>query len=63
VTQIPRGASGPDPPADIADVIRRLRTIEASEPASDGVVCSARFYREVTDTTHLNLRTGKILRR
>jgi hypothetical protein len=30
-------------------VIRRLRTIEASAPRSDGVVCFARLYREVTE--------------
>ena len=45
----PPGDSGSDPPAHIADVIRRLRTIEASGPASDGVVCFARLYREVTE--------------
>ena len=37
------------PPANIQEVIRRLRTIEASAPASDGVVCFARLYREVTE--------------
>jgi Family of unknown function (DUF5995) len=37
------------PPEHIADVIRRLRTIEASAPARDGVVCFARLYREVTE--------------
>ena len=30
-------------------MIRRLRTIEASAPPSDGVVCFARLYREVTE--------------
>lgn len=39
----------PDPPPHIADVIGRLRTIEASAPSSDGVVCFARLYREVTE--------------
>ncbi len=39
----------PDPPARIAEVIRRLRTIEASAPRSDGVACFARLYREVTE--------------
>jgi hypothetical protein len=38
-----------DPPGDIADVISRLRMIEASAPAKDGVVCFARLYREVTE--------------
>lgn len=33
----------------IADVIERLRAIEASAPPSDGVVCFARLYREVTE--------------
>ena len=36
------------PPEHIADVIRRLEAIEASAPATDGVVCFARLYREVT---------------
>jgi hypothetical protein len=40
---------GSDPPSHIADVIRRLRTIEASGSRSDGVVCFARLYREVTE--------------
>jgi hypothetical protein len=37
------------PPEHIADVIRRLETIEESAPAGDGVVCFARLYREVTE--------------
>ena len=37
------------PPAHVAEVIRRLETIEASAPSSDGVVCFARLYREVTE--------------
>ena len=37
------------PPQHIADVIRRLGTIEASAPAGDGVACFARLYREVTE--------------
>jgi hypothetical protein len=37
------------PAVGIADVIERLRTIEASAPRSDGVVCFARLYREVTE--------------
>jgi hypothetical protein len=39
----------PDPPARIAEVIRRLRSIEASAPRLDGVACFARLYREVTE--------------
>jgi hypothetical protein len=33
----------------IADVIERLRTIEGSAPASDGVACFARLYLAVTE--------------
>ena len=33
----------------IDEVIRRLRAVEASAPSSDGVVCFARLYREVTE--------------
>jgi Family of unknown function (DUF5995) len=36
------------PPEHIADVIHRLEAIEASAPATDGVACFARLYREVT---------------
>ena len=36
-------------PAPIQEVIERLRAIEASAPPSDGVVCFARLYREVTE--------------
>jgi Family of unknown function (DUF5995) len=45
---LPSREDGAVAPAHIAEVIRRLRTIEASGPASDGVVCFARLYREVT---------------
>jgi hypothetical protein len=45
----------PDPPARIAEVIRRLRTIEASAPGSDGVACFARLYREVTESVDAEL--------
>ena len=38
-----------EPPSHIDAVIGRLRTIEASAPPSDGVVCFARLYREVTE--------------
>jgi Family of unknown function (DUF5995) len=33
----------------IAEVVERLKAIEASAPPSDGVVCFARLYREVTE--------------
>jgi len=49
VTPLVSVVKGSDPPSDIADVISRLRTIEASGPRSDGVVCFARLYREVTE--------------
>ena len=42
----------------IADVIERLRTIEASAPASDGVTCFARLYRAVTEGVGADL-TGQ----
>jgi hypothetical protein len=41
--------------AHVAEVIRRLRTIEASASRSDGVVCFARLYREVTEDVHSQL--------
>jgi uncharacterized protein DUF5995 len=40
---------GSEQPPHIAAVIDRLRTIEAAAPASDGVACFARLYREVTE--------------
>jgi hypothetical protein len=47
---LPGGEDAPvSPPEHIADVIRRLETIEASASAGDGVVCFARLYREVTE--------------
>jgi hypothetical protein len=49
VTERPPGAPGSGTPPHIAEVIHRLRTIEASAPRSDGVVCFARLYREVTE--------------
>jgi hypothetical protein len=49
VTPPVSAVKGSDPPQHIADVIERLRTIEASAPPSDGVVCFARLYREVTE--------------
>ena len=33
----------------VAEAVARLREIEASAPSSDGVVCFARLYREVTE--------------
>ena len=48
VTESCPDAPGSGPPGHIAEVIRRLSTIEASAPPSDGVVCFARLYREVT---------------
>jgi Family of unknown function (DUF5995) len=49
VSETPGGGPGSAPPEHIADVIRRLETIEMSAPSSDGVVCFARLYREVTE--------------
>jgi hypothetical protein len=40
----------------VADVIARLQAIEATAPASDGVVCFARLYREVTQSVEIALR-------
>jgi uncharacterized protein DUF5995 len=48
VTPPVSAVKGSDPPPHLADVIGRLRAIEASAPRSDGVVCFARLYREVT---------------
>jgi Family of unknown function (DUF5995) len=45
---LPSREDGAVAPPHIADVIVRLRTIEESGPPSDGVVCFARLYREVT---------------
>jgi hypothetical protein len=49
VTEGPAGAPSSGSAAQIAEVIRRLRVIEASASPSDGVVCFARLYREVTE--------------
>jgi hypothetical protein len=49
VTPLVSVVKGSDPPSHIADVIRRLRTIEESASRSDGVVCFSRLYREVTE--------------
>jgi hypothetical protein len=57
VTPPVSAVKGSEPPPHIADVIGRLRTIEASAPASDGVVCFARLYREVTEGVAAELRS------
>ena len=49
MTERPPGAPDSEASPHIGDVIRRLRTIEASAPRSEGVVCFARLYREVTE--------------
>ncbi|MBV8256718.1 MAG: hypothetical protein JO073_02765 [Actinobacteria bacterium] len=46
----------PAPAATVANVVARLREIEASAPESDGVVCFARLYREVTEAVAADLR-------
>ena len=33
----------------VSEAVARLREIEASAPSTDGVVCFARLYREVTE--------------
>jgi hypothetical protein len=40
---------------DVSKVAARLREIEASAPRSDGVVCFARLYREVTEGVAVQL--------
>ena len=49
MTESPPDPRGSDPPQNIDEVIRRLTAIEASGPPSDGVLCFARLYREVTE--------------
>lgn len=44
--------------ADIAEVIQHLRAVEASAPPSDGVVCFARLYREVTEGVGAEVAQG-----
>ena len=44
-------------PASLVDVVARLRAVEASAGPSDGVVCFARLYREVTESIATNLGT------
>jgi hypothetical protein len=43
------------PPSSVPEVIERLRRIEASASRSDGVVCFARLYREVTEGVNAEL--------
>lgn len=45
----------PSPAASVANVVERLREIEASAPPRDGVVCFARLYREVTEAVATEL--------
>jgi Family of unknown function (DUF5995) len=45
-------------PAPLADVVARLRAVEASAKPADGVVCFARLYREVTESIANDLGTG-----
>jgi hypothetical protein len=42
-------------PPSVADVVTHLRAVEASAGASDGVVCFARMYREVTESVAAEL--------
>jgi uncharacterized protein DUF5995 len=44
--------------APIADVVARLRAVESSAKASDGVVCFARMYREVTESVDQDVRSA-----
>jgi Family of unknown function (DUF5995) len=39
----------------VLDVVSRLRAVEASARRTDGVVCFARLYREVTEGVHAEL--------
>jgi hypothetical protein len=43
------------PPATVPEVIARMRAIEASAPAGDGIVCFTRLYREVTEGVRASL--------
>lgn len=51
-----RPVAQPQAPATVAEVIERLRAVEASARRSDGVVCFARLYREVTEAIEAELR-------
>jgi hypothetical protein len=43
------------PPTTVPEVIAQLRTVEASARRTDGVVCFARLYREVTEAVSADL--------
>jgi hypothetical protein len=42
-------------PTTVPEVVERLRAVEASAPTSDGVVCFARLYRQVTEGVNAEL--------
>src|SRR4051794_18296063 len=42
----------------VANVVERLRAVEASAQASDGIVCFARLYREVTESVAAELASS-----
>jgi Family of unknown function (DUF5995) len=42
-------------PSSVAEVIERLRAIEAAQPPSNGVACFARLYRQVTEEVNASL--------
>src|SRR5436305_1080322 len=44
--------------AVVADVVARLRGIESSASASDGIACFARLYREVTESVAAELASS-----
>ena len=43
-------------PSSVPEVIQRLQAIEASAPHTDGVVCFARLYRQVTQDVDAELK-------
>jgi hypothetical protein len=43
-------------PSSVPDVIHRLQAIEASAPHTDGIVCFARLYRQVTQDVDAELK-------
>jgi hypothetical protein len=47
-----------DEDMSVADVVARMRTIEASLPRSDGVACFVALYREVTEGVAGSLERG-----
>jgi hypothetical protein len=44
-------------PSSVPEVINRLQAIEASAPHTDGIVCFARLYRQVTQEVDAGLKT------